>query len=146
SWSMLEVFMLSVVVTSVKLADMAVLILEPGAYVFFVLVAVLILAYFKMDRRMLWSWMNQNNYFSRDEHEFVYDCSICQAVVGESLVEVNHQCPRCYAQLHKRIPHSMQKTTALVIAATILYIPANVLPIMTYTSLGVTETDTILSG
>lgn len=146
SWSMLEVFMLSVVVTSVKLADMAVLILEPGAYIFFILVAVLILAYFKMDRRKLWSWMNPNNYFSRDEKETVYDCRICEAMVGESLVDANKQCPRCYAKLHKRVPHSMQKTTALVVAATVLYIPANVLPIMTYTSLGITETDTILSG
>ena len=146
SWSMLEVFMLSVVVTSVKLADMAVLVLEPGAYLFFTLVAVLLLAYFKMDRRMLWSWMNQNNYFSRDENEPLYDCRVCHAMVGESLVNGRNQCPRCYAHLHKRIPHSMQKTTALVIAATILYIPANLLPIMTYTSLGITETDTILSG
>ena len=146
NWSMLEIFMLSVVVTSVKLTDMAELRLETGAFTFFLLVAMLLLAYVQLDRRKLWAWMNPNNYFSLLENEFAYDCNICQALVGESIIEQTHECPRCQSEIHKRIPGSLQKTAALLIAATILYIPANVLPIMTYTSLGVTESDTILSG
>lgn len=146
SWSMLEVFMLSVVITTVKLTDMAVLKLGPGAYLFFMLVAILQLVFLKIDRRKLWMWINTNNYYSRYENEYAYDCRICQALVGESLVAESKACPRCDSAIHKRIPYSLQKTTALVLAATILYIPANVLPIMQYTSLGITETDTIFSG
>jgi len=145
-WSMLEVFLLSVVVASVKMADMAVLKLELGAYALFLLVGVLILAYVKMDRRKLWSWINTNNYFTSFNREIVYDCRVCQAMVGASIVETRGQCPRCKMGIHKRIPNSLQKTTALILASIILYIPANVLPIMTYTSLGAVETDTILSG
>ncbi|WGO99046.1 PqiA/YebS family transporter subunit [Saccharophagus degradans] len=146
SWSMLEVFMLSVVITTVKLTDMAVLKLGPGAYLFFMLVAILQLIFLKIDRRKLWQWINTNNYFSREENEYAYDCRICQALVGESIVVDEGSCPRCDSAIHKRIPASLQKTTALVVAATLLYIPANVLPIMEYTSLGITEKDTIFSG
>lgn len=146
SWSMLEVFLLSMVVASVKMADMAVLRLEIGAYALFLLVGVLILAYLKMDRRSLWSWINTNNYFTRFNREYVYDCHVCQAMVGQSIVEQRAECPRCHSNLHKRVPASLQKTAALTLASLILYIPANILPIMTYTSLGAKETDTILSG
>ncbi len=55
-------------------------------------------------------------------------------------------CPRCDALLHTRIPHSLAKTTALVLAATFMYIPANILPIMNVTYLGSGQTDTIMGG
>ena len=146
SWSMLEVFLVSVVVTAVKLNDLAVVKLEIGAYAFFLLVGVLLLAYLKVDRRNLWAWLNTNNYFASDLSEWVYDCRICHAMVGCSVIDRTHECPRCGSGLHQRIPQSMQKTFALLIASMVLYIPANVLPIMSYTSLGMTETDTIISG
>ncbi len=55
-------------------------------------------------------------------------------------------CPRCGAGLVGRIPHSVGRTWALVISAFILYIPANVLPILTTTQLGQSESNTILGG
>ena len=55
-------------------------------------------------------------------------------------------CPRCEAHLHLRKPHSLSRTWALLIAAYILYIPANLLPVMTVISFGKGEADTILSG
>jgi len=146
TWSMLEIFMLSVLVASVKLADMAVLYMESGAYAFALLVTVLILAHLKLNRRGLWNWMNTNNYFTMYENEIVSDCPICQAMVGVSIIENQHECPRCHAELHERIPNSLQKTTALVIASIILYIPANLLPIMSYSSLGEEGSSTIFSG
>ena len=55
-------------------------------------------------------------------------------------------CPRCGAVLHQRKPNSLSRTWALVIAAFIFYIPANVLPITTVISLGKAQSDTIMSG
>jgi paraquat-inducible protein A len=55
-------------------------------------------------------------------------------------------CPRCGAALHLRKPNSIMRTWALVIAAFIFYVPANVLPITVTTSLGHTQSDTIMSG
>jgi paraquat-inducible protein A len=55
-------------------------------------------------------------------------------------------CPRCDAPLHARKPRSLERATALVIAAFVCYLPANLLPVMTVTSLGRSEADTIMSG
>lgn len=55
-------------------------------------------------------------------------------------------CPRCGSALHRRKPNSLSRTMALLIAACIFYVPANVLPIMLTTSFGYTRSDTIMSG
>lgn len=55
-------------------------------------------------------------------------------------------CPRCGSELHQRIPNSIARTWAMVIAAVIFYIPAMVLPISTTTVLGKAQGDTIMSG
>ncbi len=56
------------------------------------------------------------------------------------------RCPRCAATLHPRIPRSLSRSWAFLVAAIMLYLPANLLPIMHLTSLGRTQSDTILSG
>ena len=55
-------------------------------------------------------------------------------------------CPCCQSVIHSRIPDSLGKTWALLIAAIILYIPANIMPIMTLIIWGDGQPDTILSG
>src|SRR6476661_3685956 len=55
-------------------------------------------------------------------------------------------CPRCHARLHARKPDSISRTWALVILAYILYIPANLLPILESRSLLTAESNTIMSG
>ena len=57
-----------------------------------------------------------------------------------------HTCTRCGAVVHARRPNSIVRTWALLIAASILYIPANLLPIMTVSTLGQGSPDTIMSG
>jgi paraquat-inducible protein A len=59
---------------------------------------------------------------------------------------VEMSCPRCGAALHQRKINSLTRTWALTIAAAICYIPANVLPVTVVTSLGKTQSDTIMSG
>ncbi|MBR9973140.1 paraquat-inducible protein A [Magnetospirillum sulfuroxidans] len=55
-------------------------------------------------------------------------------------------CPRCGGTVERRKPASLSRTWALLLAAVILYIPANVLPIMRTSSLFGSSDDTILSG
>jgi paraquat-inducible protein A len=57
-----------------------------------------------------------------------------------------HVCARCGAPLHARKPDSLKRTTALVMAAAIFYIPANYLPVLTVKSFGKGEPSTILGG
>ncbi len=69
-------------------------------------------------------------------------CHICYKLAPEA----EHSCPRCGSALHLRAPDSLQRTLALLITASILYIPANVLPIMTTEQLGSAIDSTILGG
>ncbi|NII10080.1 paraquat-inducible membrane protein A [Oleiagrimonas sp. C23AA] len=55
-------------------------------------------------------------------------------------------CPRCGARVHLRKPHSLASCWALLLSAMMLYIPANVLPIMRTGTLFSKEDNTILSG
>ncbi len=56
------------------------------------------------------------------------------------------RCPRCGLPLHLRKPDSLARTWAFVVAAAILYVPANLLPIMETSSLFGAQDDTIMSG
>lgn len=62
-----------------------------------------------------------------------------------SQLDITH-CPRCDAILHSRFPNSLQRTTALLLSAYFLYIPANIFPIMTVTKFGIGEPHTIAGG
>ena len=55
-------------------------------------------------------------------------------------------CPRCQARLHARKPDSISRTWALVLLAYILYVPANLLPILESRAFLTAESDTIMSG
>lgn len=55
-------------------------------------------------------------------------------------------CARCAAALHWRKPDSIARTWAFLIAAAVLYIPANLLPIINSGSLFSSRSDTILGG
>ena len=72
------------------------------------------------------------------------NCHDCHLLVEAA--KGHHRCPRCGAHLHLRKPNSLARTWAVVCAALILIIPANVLPITVTTSLGAKQADTIMSG
>jgi paraquat-inducible protein A len=55
-------------------------------------------------------------------------------------------CPRCGAGLHRRRPDSIARTWAFLVAALIMYIPANLYPVMNTTLLGSGAESTILNG
>jgi paraquat-inducible protein A len=56
------------------------------------------------------------------------------------------RCPRCGGHLHVRKPESIRRVWGFLVAAYMLYVPANVLPIMNTSSLFGAQNDTILSG
>lgn len=69
-------------------------------------------------------------------------CEVC----GKVSPIATRKCPRCRSSLHLREPQSIQNTLALLITAAILYIPANILPMMTTTKLGQSVTSSIMGG
>lgn len=80
-------------------------------------------------------------------HAQCHACHLVMAISREDAeADVALACPRCDATVHRRKPDSLIRTWAYLIAAAICYVPANVYPIMTTTSLGNVQSDTILSG
>lgn len=55
-------------------------------------------------------------------------------------------CERCGAPLHTRKVNSLSRTWAYLLAALVLYIPANLLPVMNTSMLGNSADSTIMSG
>jgi paraquat-inducible protein A len=56
------------------------------------------------------------------------------------------RCVRCGHPLAARKPHSLQRTWAFLVASAVLYVPANVLPVMTTTNFFRATTYTIAGG
>ncbi|HBX54117.1 paraquat-inducible protein A [Pseudomonas sp. UBA2684] len=73
-------------------------------------------------------------------------CHECHQLNRQEISADKQFCSRCGGQLHVRRPNSLVRTWALLLTAAILYIPANLLPIMTVNSLGKGQSDTIMSG
>ncbi|MCO1620887.1 MAG: paraquat-inducible protein A [Pseudomonas alloputida] len=73
-------------------------------------------------------------------------CNECHELNRQEPDSTAQTCTRCGAIVHARRPNSIVRTWALLIAASILYIPANILPIMTVSTLGQGSPDTIMSG
>lgn len=75
----------------------------------------------------------------------IFVCEVCD--LPNRGLQGHCTCARCGANLHARIPNSFRRAWAFLIAAVILYVPANLLPILhTGNLFGGTRTDTIMSG
>ena len=71
--------------------------------------------------------------------------ALCHVCGRASPLRLGH-CPRCGSRLHLRNRDSLQRTWAFTIAALLLYLPANLLPILRVESFYGTQSSTILTG
>jgi paraquat-inducible protein A len=76
----------------------------------------------------------------------IIGCEACGLVLGAAHGDGQWRCPRCGFALHPRKPYSVQRTVAWLLAATVLYVPANLLPVMTTASILGRESHTIVGG
>jgi paraquat-inducible protein A len=87
-----------------------------------------------------------NGVFKTARNAGLISCHSCHLLCKRAKQPSHMRCPRCGAGMHDRKPNSIARTWALVLAAFIFYIPANVLPITIVISLGKAQSDTIMSG
>jgi len=73
-------------------------------------------------------------------------CGVCRLVIRLPRQGDSARCPRCASVVHSRTPHSLAHSWALLLTAMLLYVPANILPVMKNTYLGATDSNTIMSG
>ncbi len=73
-------------------------------------------------------------------------CRVCRQLNHPPLEAGGSRCARCAAPLHWRKPDSVARTWAFVIAAALLYIPANLLPVIQSATITGSRSDTIMGG
>lgn len=144
SWSMLEVLMLGIIVTVVKLSAMGAVSPSIALWAFLILIFFIAAILNALDTEMLWEKISPVKQKLEATNKHLTNCHNCNLLCATE----HHEslCPRCKSPVHKRKPDSMVRCTALLIAAAVLYIPANLLPVMVISSLGNSEGDTIMSG
>ena len=75
-------------------------------------------------------------------------CHECDLLMRKPVLALGEkaQCPRCGYELYAHRHNVVERSLALVLAALLLYIPANFLPIMQLNLLGQSSQDTVWSG
>ena len=179
-WEMIEVFMLAVLVTMVKMQSLARVIPETALFAF-VALTLMLAALVKLDLFALWDFADglpagkPTKYPASDSGDATQPvpamavasrspkasptltyvtalqmgliaCNACGRVEPRDLSIKRQRCPRCDSVLHRRHPDSLRRAWALLVAAALLYIPANLLPVMHTASLLDTQDNTIISG
>lgn len=153
-WSMIEVFLLGVAVAYTKLIDLVHIDLGVALYALFILMFTMIAAEAVLDRQAVWEEMEWRGVPHADlDHEAVAVSTPQQGAVschtcGQVSVAHEHddRCPRCGSALHRRKRDAVTRAWALLIAAAILYIPANVYPVLQFIQLGSGAPSTIIGG
>ena len=152
-WSLVAVFMLGVLISIVKLLDLASIIPGVSLFSFVGLMVISTAAHANMDASVIWPQMRLksegNGSGTTAAERDLIGCHTCGLLVPQTNPgELGHSdfCPRCGSHLHSRKANSLTRTWALIFTASILLIPANVLPVMTVINFGQGDPNTILSG
>jgi paraquat-inducible protein A len=144
-WSMIEVFVFGVFVAYVKLGDLVTIGLLAGVYALLALTFVLVWMDSALDREAVWERLAPLRAAGTARH--LVDAAGCETCGLVSVPDPDDpRCPRCDSILHERKPDSVARTWALVIAAAIMYIPANYYPVLSVVQLGAGQPSTILGG
>jgi paraquat-inducible protein A len=167
-WGMTEVLILGLLVALVKLSAIAGVVVGPALWSFGTLMFVIAAAATAFDTRNLWSRVaaivHKDVEPELDEASLqgahtaaqcglmlCHDCGLLTRAPADGDAPAHAHahcfyCPRCGSAMHMRKPASLSRTWAFLVAAMVMYIPANMLPVMYTNSLFGTEDDTILSG
>ena len=146
-WAMVEVFLLGTFVAFTRLGAIARVETGVALYALGGLMLTMVLADAVLDADTVWERMEALHLVPPPEQDQrtgpLLGCDDCSRV---NHAPAGAACSRCGSILRLRKPDSLQRTWALLGAAAILYIPANVFPVMTVIQLGQGAPSTILGG
>jgi paraquat-inducible protein A len=140
--AMVDVFLLGSFVAFTRLRDLATVDIGPGGWALAALAVTMVAIDTTLDRRLVWDLIETPHRASRPSGAGWRSCAVCGLMVAGSPA----RCPRCASHMRDRKPNSLARTAALVIAGFILYVPANLLPVLTVIRFGRAHPNTILSG
>lgn len=148
-WCMVEVFLIGVLVSLIKISSLADITLGYSFWAYILFVICIIKAFGIIDRDWLWQQLSGPIHLRQQPEPtgqaIQQGLTLCHSCHGLTPLRAK-RCPRCHSHVHSRKSASLQRTMALLFTAVVLYIPANVLPIMVTESIGKTTYSTILGG
>ena len=167
-WSMVEVYMLGIFVAYTKLIDLAHVTVGPAVYALAALMLTMAATDSTVDVDLIWQKQRVSRFVRRangqrlmistvDASEVelpsarrLVACTSCGLVCSADRdlpqEDLLGYCPRCQAAMRRRKPQSVLRCMLLVGCAVILYIPANLYPVMTIIKLNRGGDHTILAG
>jgi len=162
-WAMVEVYLLGILITVIKMGDGSDVSYHGGIFCFAALVFMSSAIAMAVDRHLFWSLIENKGSdpqpmpaASPAEQQYSVTASVTARGNGLSLCHLCHKlvplsqegepCPRCQTPLHSRKPSAAIRTWAFLLTAAILILPANLLPIMEVDYFGIPDKSTIIDG
>ncbi|MEZ3498124.1 membrane integrity-associated transporter subunit PqiA [Pantoea sp. KPR_PJ] len=149
SWGMAEIFMAGVLVSFVKLMAYGDIGLETSFWPWCLFCLLQVRAFQCVDRRWLWNQLAPMPSLPHVPEKGITglrqglrSCPCCTAILPAD----DHDCSRCGVIAAPRRRHSLQWTLALLFTSLMIYIPANLLPIMVTETLGTPYPSNIMAG
>jgi paraquat-inducible protein A len=150
-WAMVEVYLVGCCVAYTRLQAVGSIDVATGGWCLVGAGLALLLMLVNLDEREVWnalpievSRVNRPPSAPSAADPPMVDCETCGLVLASG--HVSSACPRCGAWIERRKPGSLRRTTALVITGFLLYVPANVLPVLSIERFGHDQPNTILRG
>ncbi|WP_129138429.1 paraquat-inducible protein A [Modicisalibacter coralii] len=151
-WMMADVFIVGTLVSLIKVAGLAEVSLGISFWAFCAFAVLLLVTTQSIDND--WMWFSLAGEPLAPAHSRTGTTAAEQGLAGcptcglvNTLDTHGHgRCRRCGEPLHARVPNSLQRTWALLAASAVMYVPANLYPIMTTTYLGDASPSTIIGG
>ncbi|AHM74670.2 membrane integrity-associated transporter subunit PqiA [Yersinia hibernica] len=149
TWCMVEIFLAGVLVSFVKLMAYGQIGIGSSFVPYCLFCLLQVRAFQCVDRHWMWQDIAPAPALSQPLiagqtglRQGLRSCACCTAILPQAQVE----CPRCHTHGYIRRRNSLQWTMALLVTSIMLYIPANLLPIMITESLGNQMNSTIMAG
>lgn len=133
-WSMVEIFVVGVLVSLIKIISLADISLGPSFFAYILFSLTMTAAVLHMDKHQLKQLLGSSQLSQSMQKK------------QRTITKVKSITPKNRLSLTSKRNVSVQKTWALLITSIVFYIPANVLPIMNTRFLGQDEPSTILGG
>lgn len=149
-WSMVDVFVVGVLVSLIKLVNLVDVVYEFGFWSYILFALLFILSVSRFHVHVMWEYFFPQSPIERNivsgvtaYNQGFTNCHVCDEIVD---IKKSSVCPRCGADVVKIHERSIQKCLAFLIAAVAIYIPANLYPMMITFYMGSGEESTILEG
>jgi paraquat-inducible protein A len=141
-WMMIEVYLVGGFVAYSRIKVVSTIEIDIGGWCLLAASLLFLLGVTQLDERTVWEALPLQAQPRKGAKTIA--CTVCDLIV--TATDEGGKCPRCANTLHARKPDALRRTTALVIAGFLLYVPANVIPVLTTVRLGLADENTILSG